>query len=119
MTPEAVACGVLYAEAECLDGRRWDDWLALFTADCTFWVPSWISDEEMCTDPARQVSLIYYDSRSGLEERVSRIRSRRSIASLPMPRTVHAVTNVMARPAGEGRIAAKAAWSVDVFSVKD
>jgi len=70
MNLEAIACGVLYAEAECLDERRWDDWLALYAVDCTFWVPSWISDDEACADPSRQVSLIYYSSRSGLEERV-------------------------------------------------
>lgn len=113
-----IACEVLYLEAECLDERRWDEWLGLYLPDCTFWVPSWISDGELGSDPQQQVSLIYYSSRSGLEDRVARIRSGRSVASVPMPRTAHAITNTRARALDGGLLHAKSTWSVDVFSVK-
>ena len=115
---QRVSHEVLYAEAECLDERRWDDWLALYTSDCTFWVPSWISDADMCTDPSREISLIYYTSRTGLEERVTRIRSGRSIASMPMPRTAHSITNISSRELDEAHIVAKSVWAVDLYSVK-
>ena len=39
--------------------------------------------------------LIYISSRVQLEECVSRVRSGRSATSSPLPRTAHAVSNVM------------------------
>ena len=51
----------------------------------------------------RQISLIYYPDRDGLEDRVFRIKTERSGASTPEPRTSHNVTNVelMATRPGE------------------
>ena len=66
---------LLFDEAAALDQRRWDDWLALYTEDCEFWVPAWKSEDVPTGDPGSEVSLVYYDSRAGLEERVWRIRS--------------------------------------------
>ena len=43
----------------------------------------------------REISLIYYNNRGGLEDRVFRIRTDRSSAtSLPEPRTSHNISNV-------------------------
>ncbi len=85
---------LLYREAGYLDTQRWDEWLALFTEDCEFWMPAWDGDHELTQDPKTELSLIYYDSRVGLEERILRIRSGLSAASTPLPRTAHMVTNV-------------------------
>lgn len=85
---------LLYREGAYLDARRWDEWLALYTEDCEYWMPAWDSEHELTRDPRSEMSLIYYDSRIGLEERVVRIRSGLSAASTPLPRTVHMVTNV-------------------------
>ena len=30
----------LFQEAELLDSQRWEDWLALFDDDATYWVPA-------------------------------------------------------------------------------
>ena len=46
------------------------------------------------TDPKRSMSLIYYSNRSGLEDRVFRLRTGKSAASNPMPRTLHMISNV-------------------------
>lgn len=119
--PLAEAADVLYREAECLDERDWDGWLSLYTPDCVFWVPSWISDDAICSDPQREISLIYYASRSGLADRVWRVRSGESVASLPLPRTVHALGNLRLGGTGAespGSMSVKSNWSVDLFSTK-
>ena len=85
---------LLFDEAAALDQRRWDDWLALYTEDCEFWVPAWKSEDTPTADPGAEVSLVYYDSRVGLEERVWRIQSAAAPAHRLLPRTCHAVHNV-------------------------
>ena len=90
-------------EATLLDRRRWDDWIDLFTEDAVYWVPSWANEEETTSDPETQLNLIYLRDRGGLEDRVFRIESRDSYASLPLDRTVHVVGNVLVEKAdGDG-----------------
>ena len=31
---------LLYRQAECLDGKRWQDFIDLFTEDGTYWMPA-------------------------------------------------------------------------------
>ena len=47
----------LYREADLMDEHRYDEWLALWTDDALYWVPTG-SDE---IDPKREISLIYDD----------------------------------------------------------
>jgi len=85
----------LYAEARMLDDRDFEGWLECYTPDAEFWMPAWDDDDTLCTDPQREISLIWYGNRGGLEDRVFRIRTDRSSAtSLPEPRTGHNITNV-------------------------
>ena len=85
----------LYREARFLDDRDWDSWLALYAPKAQFWMPSWDDDDKLVSDPAREVSLIYYPHKGGLEDRVFRIRTERSSAtSLPEARTSHNISNV-------------------------
>lgn len=97
-------------EAECLDHQRWDEWLSLMDDNIQYWVPAWHSESELTNDPRRELSLMYYDSRQGLEDRIFRIRSGRSVASNPMPRTCHFVTNVRAQMQADGSCHATANW---------
>ncbi len=90
----ATASELLCREAHFLDTRQWDAWLALYAEQCEFWVPSWKTEDLPAGDPQTELSLIYYPSRAGLEDRVWRVKSGRSIASRPLPRTQHQVTNV-------------------------
>src|SRR5215468_12294243 len=62
----------LLHEARLLDEAKFDDWLALFTADAWYWVPS----EPEQDNPHDTVSLIY-DDRRLLETRVRRLASPR------------------------------------------
>src|SRR3979409_232139 len=84
----------LYAEARALDDRDWDSWLAFYAPDASFWMPAWDENDKLVEDPQAQISLIYYARRSGLEDRVFRIKTERSSASTPGPRTSHNISNV-------------------------
>ncbi|WP_455874977.1 aromatic-ring-hydroxylating dioxygenase subunit beta [Rhizobium yanglingense] len=89
-------CAFLYREARLLDDREWDEWLTCYAPDVSYWMPAWDDDDQITEDPHSQISLIYYPSRDGLEDRVFRIKTERSGASTPEPRTSHNVTNVEA-----------------------
>ena len=92
------AAEVLYREADFLDQRLWDEWLGLYHEQAEFWVPAWRDENQTTDDPESEISLIYISSRVQLEERVGRVRSGRSAASSPLPRTAHAVSNVRVLP---------------------
>ena len=84
----------LFREARYLDDKQWDQWLELYAADATFWMPSWDDDDELTEDPQSEISLIWYGRRAGLEDRVFRIRTERSSATIPDTRTNHHISNV-------------------------
>ena len=84
----------LYQEARALDEHRWSDWLAFYADDVVFFMPSWDDDDKLTSNPHNEVSLIYYPSKQGLEDRVFRIETDRSSASTPDTRTGHAVNNI-------------------------
>lgn len=87
MTPEQF----LYHEARLLDLQRYEEWLALFTEDATYWLPL----EQSQKDPHGTSSLIH-DDRTLLELRVKQMRHPRAHARAPLPRTVHQIGNIMA-----------------------
>ncbi|GAA1779703.1 benzoate 1,2-dioxygenase small subunit [Pseudarthrobacter sulfonivorans] len=85
----------LYKEARLLDDRQFDEWLQCYHPDSEFWMPAWDVDDRLTGDPQNEISLIYYDNRGGIEDRVFRIKTDRSSAtSLPEPRTGHNITDV-------------------------
>ncbi|HVZ46541.1 MAG TPA: aromatic-ring-hydroxylating dioxygenase subunit beta [Ramlibacter sp.] len=119
MTWTAESCAAfLYQEAAMLDAQRWDDWLALYTADCEFWLPAWKSEHELTANPRAELSLIYYRTRAGLEDRVSRVKSGKSVASIPLPRTQHSIANVRIEPAADGSVQVYSNWVVNEFLTK-
>lgn len=84
----------LYKESRLLDDKQWDDWLECYHPDARFWMPAWDDDDELISDPQREISLIYYPTRQGLEDRVFRIKTERSSATMPDTRTSHNISNV-------------------------
>lgn len=96
----AEVADLICREATLLDRRRWAEWIDLYTEDAVYWVPSWASEEETVDEPELQLNLIYLRSRGGLEDRVFRIESRDSYASVPLDRTVHLVGNVLVEDGG-------------------
>ena len=110
---------VLEREAIYLDEWRWDDWLALFTQDCEFWMPAWKNETEQTSDPEMELSHFYYASRAGLADRLLRLRSGRSAASTPLPRTTHMLANIrLIEPAENdesGAIRLRSSWVTHVY----
>lgn len=84
----------LYRESRLLDDEQWDEWLECYSPDAEFWMPSWDDNDKLVTNPQEEISLIYYPNRQGLEDRVFRIKTERSSATMPDTRTSHNVTNV-------------------------
>lgn len=97
-------------EAMALDDKDWDAWLALYHEEAEYWVPAWDDHERPTADPQNEVSLIYYPNRGGLEDRVFRIRTRRSAASTPQPRTVHQFSLLSAEES-DGQVHARTSWT--------
>ncbi len=112
----AAGQNLLTREGIYLDEQRWSEWLELFAADCEYWVPAWKNEQELAGDPQRELSHIYYANRQGLEDRIVRIRTGRSPASTPTPRTAHTVSAVLALdPPEVGRLRLRSTWACHVF----
>lgn len=84
----------LYREVRHLDDKEWDEWLKLYDENCEYWMPSWTDEDELTTNPHTEISLIYYPNKCGLEDRIFRIKTERSSASMPEPRTSHNINNI-------------------------
>ncbi len=113
------ATSVLITEGELLDARRWDEWLALYRENCVYRVPAWRDELTETDDPDRELSIIYHGNRRGLEERVARIKSGKSVSAYPLPRTTHFVSNVTAQVTVDGFICARASWMVRAYRPRD
>jgi len=109
---DAEAAAFLYKEALMLDEQRWDEWLALYAEDAVFWIPTYTMQGDPVTNPELSINLIYITSRSGLEDRIYRIRTGQSEASTPLPRTCHMITNVLAAEGSGGRLRVTANFQV-------
>jgi 3-phenylpropionate/cinnamic acid dioxygenase small subunit len=105
----------LACEAQAVDDRDWDTWLNLHEETVEYWVPAWDSEYEATSDPQAEMSLIYYNGRAGLEDRVFRLRTGRSSASTPLPRTCHMISNIRVLPQADGTVAARTRWVVHLF----
>jgi benzoate/toluate 1,2-dioxygenase beta subunit len=79
----------LILEARLLDEGCFDEWLALFTSDAWYWVPS----QPGQANPRDTISLIY-DDRRLLETRVRRLASPRIYSQEPPSRTSRMIGNV-------------------------
>jgi 3-phenylpropionate/cinnamic acid dioxygenase small subunit len=89
---------LLYREAMLLDEKRWQEWLALYTEDCFYWVPSVVGQK----DPVNTVSL-YAEDRMRMEMRIIRITHPRAFSQDFPTRMSHVVGNVLRDPdAGAG-----------------
>jgi benzoate/toluate 1,2-dioxygenase beta subunit len=110
---------LLAREALLLDEQRWQDWLGLYAEDAVYWVPAWQSDFKLTDDPKIQLSLMYSESRLGLRERVFRLESEDSFASVPPDRTTHITSNVLVTGVDDaaGTVEASATWLVHSYGV--
>lgn len=100
----------LLNEAQLLDEGKFEDWLALFTDDAWYWVPS----EPGQNSPLTTVSLMY-DDRKLLETRVRRLASPRIYSQEPRSRTSRVVTNVSIREQRPSRALVRSKFMVVEF----
>jgi benzoate/toluate 1,2-dioxygenase beta subunit len=96
----------LFHEAELLDERRFDEWLALYTDDALYHVPQ--GDEP---DPERRVQIAFDDKRRMIE-RVLRLQSGFAYSQDPPSRTVHLIGNVRIRGEVDGDLDVASSLSV-------
>lgn len=108
----------LFTEALYLDRQDWDAWLSLYTDDCMYWMPAWRDETTQTADPDRELSLIYYRGRRNLEDRVWRIRSGMSIASTPLPRTAHIISNALIERQDADAVLVASNFSVHRYDVR-
>lgn len=108
----------LYREALYLDRGDWDAWLDLYLPEAIFWMPAWCDEITPTSDPNSQLSLIHYRGRRNLEDRVWRVRSGLSIASTPLPRRVHSVTNVLLESVSETDVHIASSFTVHRYDAR-
>ena len=89
----------IYHEADLMDEHRYDEWLALWTDDALYWVPSGRDD----IDPKREISLIY-DDRVRLQVRITRLKSGFAHAQEPKSRMRRVVSNIVTQEAEDGDV---------------
>ena len=100
-----------------LDNREWNEWLDLSSPKATYWLPCWLDDDTYTFDPNTQTSLIYYNNRTGLEDRIFRIRTEQSLASSPLPRTCHMTSVIRAVHEGD-HIRVDSNWTVHSYRLE-
>lgn len=100
----------LYRECRLLDDEQWDEWLTCYHPDAVFWMPAWDDEDKLVTDPQREISLVYYPNRQGLEDRVFRIKTERSSATMPDTRTSHNISNVEVESERNGAYVVRFNW---------
>jgi 3-phenylpropionate/cinnamic acid dioxygenase small subunit len=99
------ACDLVLEEARLLDERRFTEWLGLFAADATYWVPAQPNQRS----PHEALSLVY-ETRELLAMRVERLQRPDMHVQAPASRTVHHVAGMRTRASQEER------WELEVHS---
>ena len=94
----------LFREAELLDDWRLDDWVALFTEDARYVVPTTDLPEG---DPQRDLVFID-DDITRLRARAVRLNSRHAHREYPWSRTRRFVSNVRVSETGDGQLSVTA-----------
>ena len=88
----------LYAEADLLDERRYDDWLGLLAGDIRYWMPmrrNVKSGEEERELTREHADISWFDEgKETLERRVRQIQTGIHWAEEPQSRISHLVSNV-------------------------
>lgn len=89
----------LMHEARLLDERRFDEWMALFTEDGTYWAPARPGQES----PDDESSL-FYDDRRLMATRIARLNHPGMHSQNPPSRCCHLVSNVLVEQVDEKEI---------------
>jgi 3-phenylpropionate/cinnamic acid dioxygenase small subunit len=106
----------LYAEAELLDERRFEEWLALFTDDARYWMPMRrnVKFGEQDREYTReQQDMNWFDEgKATLTQRVQQILTGVHWAEEPLSRVCHMVSNVQILQATETEATVKSRFLI-------
>ena len=108
----------LYREARFLDDEQWDNWLECYAPNAQFWMPAWDDNDTLTEDPQSEISLIFYPDRQGLEDRVFRIKTERSSATMPDTRTSHNISNIEIVEQNGDQVTVRFNWNTLSFRYK-
>lgn len=97
---------LIHLECRLLDEGRLDEWLELYTADATYWLPI---DEKI--DPLKDSSIIY-DDRLRLAMRVEQIMRQKRVSQTPGSQSLHMVSNLEVTAEGDDLATARFAMLV-------
>ena len=110
---------LIFEEAEHLDQKNWTKWLGLYSEHCVFWVPAWINEGTYTSNPDEELNLLYLKGKQHLIDRVYRIETGDSFASLPMDRTTHLISNIRITGHEGHRHFVNANWLVHSYGIRD
>ncbi|WP_114970602.1 aromatic-ring-hydroxylating dioxygenase subunit beta [Rhodoferax ferrireducens] len=102
----------LYREAAMLDRWQLAEWLALFTDDAVYHVPTVGTSPDIQPD-----NTLFYiaDDRQRLQERVVRLLKKSAHVEWPRSRTRHMVTNILIEKRSDQELEVSAAFAVHRF----
>ncbi len=86
----------LYRQAEILDEKRWDEWLALFTEDGRYWMPA---EEDQTGGDG--VPNIFWEDSEIMRMRIRRNQHPRAHSQAPNNRLNHVVSGVIVERAAD------------------
>lgn len=86
----------VFREANLLDDRRYEEWLALLADDITYWIPNYAEDAR-----PGDAGVIVLERLPALKARVARAFDRQNPTQMPPARTRHFLTNVLAERDGD------------------
>jgi len=92
----------LYRQAELLDSRQWEAWIALFADDGVYWMPPEPSHQTWDGMPA-----IFAEDKNLMNVRMKRVLHPDAWSQRPLWGTNHVVSNVVIDKASNGEIVAR------------
>jgi phthalate 3,4-dioxygenase subunit beta len=95
-----------YAEAELLDERRWEDWLALFADDLEYTAPIRVTRKAPASDIIDELGH-FDDTKSSLTLRAKRLQTDVAWAEDPPSHTRRLITNPRFRQGVSGEVVAR------------
>ena len=104
----------LYEEARLADEARYAEWLALWTDDAVYWVPS---TTDPGADPETHLSHVY-DNRGRLETRIKMLQSGYRFSQEPASLMRRLISNVEVREAENGELIAESNFLLGELAVQ-
>jgi 3-phenylpropionate/cinnamic acid dioxygenase small subunit len=92
----------LYRQAEILDGKKWQDWIDLFTPDGIYWMPPAPDYKTWDGQPA-----IFAEDKNLMTVRMNRVLHPDAWSQRPLWETNHVVSNVIIEKASGDEIVAR------------